>query len=1726
MITTQNKNRALRIAYKALHIFAGVAMVLNISMLSYIIAPQEAYACHGSLTVIKHVVGGDAISGDWTMHVNGPENYSFPGEEAPGWINTSIQGGDYVITESGGPDHYELTYSGDCNSEGELTLEHGENKTCTLTNTYVPYCGDGEINQDWEQCDDGNNVDGDGCSAECTIEPYCGDGEINQDWEQCDDGNNVDGDGCSAQCSLENGDLRIKKYNDLNGNGVKDGNDYYMTGWDFEVKQGSTIVASGTTGDDPQYSPYLVFTDLPLGSYDVVETQQSGWMNTEPGDGTLTKTITVTDGQMTNVWFGNKEMNYCGDGIKQWPNDYGQYEECDGNNGVGFNQQCTPECTLTDLSCDLEITKSVDKETASPGDTLNYTINYINNGDGICRGTGVKLYDELDSKVTYVNGSRSIQIHNDGEGDGYHATQGNDYNGVNKTLLYNVNRVSPGEYGEITFQATVNDWDECGEIEIPNRSKIWSQDIFVNNGYVWSNYVYTTVNKPCAGDLVVYKYIDADGTLDTVNDWIAKQGFTIEVWQNDQLVDTQVTGPDGSYSWLGLPVGTYLVKEIFEPNEYTALTETQYEVEIFAGQTTDVIFGNFENIDLKVYKYMDANGSLNDTDDWTAKEGWTIEVWKDDILIDTQQTNASGYYMWPNLGPGEYTVKEIFDNAQFMALTPTEYTFRVTSGNNVEKIFGNFEYGSISGYKFHDLNGNGIWDNGENALENWTINLWDESNDQPNSIIDTTLTDANGYYEFNGLTTGKYFVNEVVPAEWLQTSVPAVIGPLNVISGSEFTEQNFGNYKYGKITGTKYNDLNGNGIWDEGEPTLQGWTINLWNDGPTDIIDTTVTDENGNYSFGGLTTGNYYLNEEMMNGWLQTSEPAVLGPLTITSGAILTDNNFGNFQLGDINGQKFNDLNGNGIWDEGEPTLQGWTINLWKYIDDTLTKIDSTVTDVNGNYSFDNLTNDTYYLNEDQQAGWVQTYPGPLAVLGPIDIYSGTSVYGYNFGNFELGDINGQKFNDLNGNGAWDNGEPTLQGWTINLWTYINDTLTKIDSTLTDENGNYSFGNLTQGTYYLNEDQQAGWVQTYPGPLAVLGPIDIYSGTSVSGYDFGNFELIDLTVYKYMDENGSLENTDDWTPVESWTIEVWKNDVLIDTQLTNASGYYQWTNLGPGEYTVKEIFDNAEFTALTRTEYTFTVTSGNDVEKVFGNFELGTIAGYKFEDINNSGEWDYEGENGLAGWEINLWNDNAGQPGEIIDTTMTNEFGYFEFTGLMAGNYWLSETMQEGWYQYAPVGGVFGPIIVTSGYDNNQQESYFEFGNAEAVTLMLDKYNNQEVDQGGDGILETTETINYTIEWGVSGNSIATNVVLTDIIPAELNLDVASISDGGTWDESTRTITWDFGDQNPYASGFVTYSATLNVPVEDGTEIINIATISADNSDPQYLEAQSEVTVKSKPVLEIVKSVNKDWTNPGTTVIYTVTVTNVGTDAAINVMLSDFLPDGFTFETTGLATHEWLLDEMMEVGESQTVSYAVNVGEEVVAGFYDNLATTWADNHDEIDDVATVEVRVPVVEAEEADPVLTVVKTADKAFINAGDSVTYTVVVTNVGDAQAEAVAINVKLQDLLPAGFTFEDGSVTKTWDLGDMRQGESKTITYVAISNGSVLPGDYENLAVAWADNHGNVTDDANVEVRVPLVLGEELPTTGGSAMNFIYLFVAGLILVFSLYMLKMTSSKKETK
>jgi len=74
---------------------------------------------------------------------------------------------------------------------------------CNNTNPPTPYCGDGIINQLNETCDDGNNVNGDGCSSLCTIEQnntetktlgttnpefYCSSNWQCSGWSECNDG--------------------------------------------------------------------------------------------------------------------------------------------------------------------------------------------------------------------------------------------------------------------------------------------------------------------------------------------------------------------------------------------------------------------------------------------------------------------------------------------------------------------------------------------------------------------------------------------------------------------------------------------------------------------------------------------------------------------------------------------------------------------------------------------------------------------------------------------------------------------------------------------------------------------------------------------------------------------------------------------------------------------------------------------------------------------------------------------------------------------------------------------------------------------------------------------------------------------------------------------------------------------------------------------------------------------------------------------------------------------------------------------------------------------------------------------------------------------------------------------------------------------------------------------------------------------------------------------------
>ena len=101
-----------------------------------------------------------------------------------------------------------------------------------------------------------------------------------------------------------------------------------------------------------------------------------------------------------------------------------------------------------------------------------------------------------------------------------------------------------------------------------------------------------------------------------------------------------------------------------------------------------------------------------------------------------------------------------------------------------------------------------------------------------------------------------------------------------------------------------------------------------------------------------------------------------------------------------------------------------------------------------------------------------------------------------------VGSITGMKYEDLNGDGAWESGEPGLENWTIELRQ--GNTVVRIAKT--DAAGRYQFLYVPFGNYTLDEVQQLNWAQTAPAGGSYSFFLDI--GGNIAQRDFGNYALV------------------------------------------------------------------------------------------------------------------------------------------------------------------------------------------------------------------------------------------------------------------------------------------------------------------------------------------------------------------------------------------------------------------------------------------------------------------------------------------------------------------------------------------------------------------------------------------------------------------------------------------
>ncbi|MCA1833707.1 MAG: hypothetical protein LC750_13455, partial [Actinobacteria bacterium] len=305
-----------------------------------------------------------------------------------------------------------------------------------------------------------------------------------------------------------------------------------------------------------------------------------------------------------------------------------------------------------------------------------------------------------------------------------------------------------------------------------------------------------------------------------------------------------------------------------------------------------------------------------------------------------------------SLTPGKYIVCEVQQTdwiqsfpasggecSSNAALGASGYAITLTSNQTDSgNDFGNYQNATKTGVKFNDLDADGTKDAGEPGLNGWSIEAYRDVDasgtlSAGDTLAETgttaTLLGVDGTYTLS-LTPGKYVVCEVQQAGWIQSypatggqcSSDAALGAngyaITLTSHQLDAGNDFGNYQNATKTGVKFNDLNANGVKDAGEPGLNGWVINAYKDvdasGTLSAGDTfdstnttaTVATVDGTYSLS-LKPGKYIICEVMQTTWVQTypsgtacASNSTLGAagwaITLTSGQLDADNNFGNTQ--------------------------------------------------------------------------------------------------------------------------------------------------------------------------------------------------------------------------------------------------------------------------------------------------------------------------------------------------------------------------------------------------------------------------------------------------------------------------------------------------------------------------------------------------------------------------------------------------------------------------------------------------------------------------------------------------------------------------------------------------------------------------------------------------------------------------------------------------------------
>ena len=976
----------------------------------------------------------------------------------------------------------------------------------------------------------------------------------------------------------------------------------------------------------------------------------------------------------------------------------------------------------------LYVTVTLDEGT--DGKTLENTASFVNppeydqNPDNNTAKASISVKHRLSGKVYYdANDSSS---YTDGE-EGFKditvellrpdgsvvATTTTDADGN-----YSFTRLAAGDYTvKVTKAGAIADLTQTEDPDATKDST--SGTVTLNAGNpVQENINFGYVKKHAISGTV---YLDQNRDKAKDGGDIAQSGVTVKlVDASGAVVATTTTDADGNYSFTGLNDGTYTVQvdktgplasteQTEDPSgngdsRSQAITFTRSDPDV-----TNVNFGYAEDYTVSGTVYYDKDRSETLNNGEPGFGGVTVNLLDEaGATVATTTTKADGTYSFAKLPAGKYTVK-VEPSDLLKKLEQTEdpdgtkdHTSGVVQVNHDNPSVQNVNFGyatnyTIKGTIYRDADRSESLEDGEKLYQGVTVDLLDASG----NVVATTTTDAHGAYAFTNLEEGTYKVRvrkEGPIVDLVQTEDPDATkdntsGDITLELNDPIKENvNFGYISDNSISGTIYRDDNRSNSLNGGEAGYPEQTVQLL-DKDGQVIKTTKTDANGNYSFDNLPDGTYsvkVVKDGALTDLEQTEDPdgakdSASEPITLDEDNPTKKNvNFGYVPDYFIKGTIYRDGNRSGALDAGEKLYEGVTVNL---VGADGTVVATTTTDADGTYSFDKLPAGTYTVTVAQDgpiAGLEQT-GDPDATKDnssePITLNNDNpSTTDVNFGYIADNSLSGTVYRDDSRNGDQDGTEPGYSGVTVQL---LDASGNVVATTTTDTNGTYSFSKLPDGTYSVKvvKDGELADTEQTEDPDATKDnasePVTLGEDNPTKDHiDFGY--VPDYSIHGLVYRDGDRDETHGVTEkgYANQTVELRDKDgKVVATTTTDANGAYSFEKLPAGDYTVKVVKDGA-LTDLDQTEdpdstkdsASGVISLGNDhrteTDVNFGYIANNSINGTIYRDGDRDGrKGDTEGR--YSGVTVQLLDAS----GNVVATTTTDKDGKYSFEHLPDGTY-------------------------------------------------------------------------------------------------------------------------------------------------------------------------------------------------------------------------------------------------------------------------------------------------------------------------------------------------------------------------------------------------------------------------------------------------------------------------